>query len=65
MKNVLGIHLAVISENALVFQSFADLQIGKKNHDKINIIADFNSIEKSETFYSWATTKMTHADAII
>ena len=64
MKNILRIHLAVISQNALVFQSFADLETGKNNHEKIDIIADFISIEKSETFYSWATIKMTHADAI-
>ena len=50
MKNVLRIRLAVISENALVFQSFADLETGKNNYDKINIIADFILIEKSETF---------------
>ena len=30
MKNVLRNHLAVISQNALVFQSFDDLNTGKK-----------------------------------
>ena len=64
MKNVLRIHLAVISKNAVVFQSFADLDTGKNNHDKFTIIADFISIEKLETFSFWVTIKMTHADAI-
>ena len=50
MKNVLRIHLAVILEDALVFQSFADLDKAKNNHDKITIIADFISKEKLETF---------------
>ena len=45
MKNVLRIHLAVISKNAVVFQSFADLDTGINNHDKFTIIADFISRE--------------------
>ena len=31
MKNVLRIHLAVISENALAFQSFADFDTEKQS----------------------------------
>ena len=45
MKNVLRIHLAVILEDALIFQSFVDLDTEKNNHCKITILADFISIK--------------------